>query len=54
MENFFKRFTEPSTWRGLAVLAGLLGVNVAPEAQGAIVNVVGGLYALINIFRKEK
>ena len=48
------RFKEPSTWRGITVLLGILGVQLTPEFQGAILNIVGGIYFFIQFFRKEK
>jgi hypothetical protein len=49
-----ERLKEPSTWRGLAVLAGVLGVNISPEQSTAIMTVVGLIYGVIQTFRKEK
>ena len=47
------RLSEASTWKGLSILAGLLGVVVAPvqlqEIGGAIITIVGAIETL----RKE-
>ena len=58
MKNLLKllgtRGKEPSTWRGLLVLLGLVGVNVSPDQSNAILGLVGAIYAAINVFRPEK
>jgi hypothetical protein len=46
-----RRFTEPSTWAGIAVLVTLFGGNVAPEV---IVETGGAISALLSIFLREK
>jgi hypothetical protein len=47
----FDRLKENSTWRGLILLAGLLGAHFKPEEQEAIIGAALALVALINIFR---
>lgn len=46
MNAFLTRLREPSTYAGLAVLLGLFGVQVAPEAMTAGVQVISGAAAL--------
>jgi hypothetical protein len=49
--EWLARFREPSTWAGLAVLAGLFGVPMAPEQVEAVVmvgtGIAGGLAVLL-------
>lgn len=54
MNTILARLKEPSTYRGLALLAGVVGVNVSPEFSGAIATAVASFVALIEIFRKEQ
>jgi hypothetical protein len=50
-KSILNRFKEPSTWAGLAVLAGLFGVPLAPEQFQAVAQagaaVAGGLAVFI-------
>lgn len=48
------RVREPSTWRGLSVLIGAMGVGIAPQAIIEIGTAVAATIAAIEIFRKEK
>jgi hypothetical protein len=48
------RLREPSTWRGLAVMFGAMGVGIAPEAILEIGAAVASTIAAIEIIRKEK
>lgn len=54
MKFIIERLKEPSTYRGLAVVLGLIGVNLSPEQTSAITTVVGSIVAAIEIFRVEK
>ena len=54
MEGLISRLKEPSTWRGIAGIAALLGIAISPEMQNAIVAVAVGVVSIIEIFRKEK
>lgn len=54
MSWLLARLGEPSTVNGLMALAGLAGVNLAPESQHDIVNGVGAAMTLYNIIRKER
>ena len=48
------RLKEPSTYRGLSIILGLIGISVSPEQTNAISVAVGSVIGLIEIFRKEK
>lgn len=48
------RLKEPSSYRGLAILAGLVGVSLEPGQWNAIAAAVAGAIGLIEVFRKEK
>lgn len=54
MDYVLARIKEPSTWRGLIAVLGLVGVNIAPEIQAQIISTGVALYGIIQIFRKEK
>lgn len=47
-------YREPSTWKGLAYLAGALGVGVSPDQVLAIGTAVGAIIGVIDVFRTEK
>lgn len=53
MDWLIKRGAEPSTWRGIVALAGLLGINLSPEDAAIIANIAITVIAVINIIRKE-
>ena len=48
------RLREPSTWRGIALMAGTLGVGLNPEAIQQVGVAVGAAIAAVEVFRKEK
>jgi len=48
------RIKEPSTWRGIASVAGLVGLHLAPEQWESITTATISIIAAIEIFRKEK
>jgi len=54
MNNILARLKEPSTFRGLAILAGLGGIAIDPTQVNAIAAAVTAVIALIEVFRKEK
>lgn len=54
MNNILARLKEPSTYRGLAILAGLCGYAADPAQVNAIAAAVAALIALVEVFRKEK
>jgi len=49
-----KRLKEPSTYQGLAVLLGSLGVAISPELLTGIGTTVLSVIAVIQIIKKEK
>ena len=53
MNNILARLKEPSTFRGLAILAGLFGYAIDPAQVNAIAAAVAAVIALIEVFRKE-
>ena len=52
MQYFIDRAKEPSTWRGLALLAGALGMHLAPEALPTIGSAVAAVISVIEVLRK--
>lgn len=48
----FDRLKENSTWRGIILLAGLLGAHFRPEEQEQIIATALAVIALINVFRR--
>lgn len=48
------RLKEPSTYEGLVVLAGIVGVSLSPEQAEAIVTLAGAIYGAIKVLKKEK
>ena len=54
MNWLLRRCKEPSTWRGIFVLAGLFGYSLDPELQNQLIISVTALIAAIEIFRAEK
>lgn len=48
------RLREPSTWAGLAVLAGLFGVPLLPEQLAAIGQAGAALAGVAAVFMPEK
>jgi hypothetical protein len=53
MQYLIDRAKEPSTWRGLALLAGAVGLHLSPDALPAIGAMVSAIISVIEIFRKE-
>lgn len=54
MKTILDRLKEPSTYRGLSLLLGLIGVTVSPEQATAIGTGVAAILSIIEIVRKEK
>ena len=54
MNNILSRLKQPSTFRGLAILAGLGGIALDPAQVNAIAAAVAAVLGLIEVFRKEK
>ena len=48
------RLVEPSTWKGIAVVAGAMGVAVAPELIMQIGSVVAAVVGLVDVVRREQ
>jgi hypothetical protein len=48
------RLKEPSTYRGLAILGGLIGITFDPDQWAAISAAVAGVIGLVEVFRREK
>lgn len=54
MDSILSRFSEPSTWRGLIMLAGALGLTIQPEYHEHIIALAMAAVGLINVFRRER
>ena len=54
MNTFLQRFKEPSTWRGLFMLATALGLNVSPELQEHILSGGMALVGAVGMFTGDK
>lgn len=54
MNWIINRLKEPSSWRGLIVLAGILGYSMSPELQEQIIVAGTALLGLVEVLRKEK
>ena len=54
LKYFFNRLREPSSMAGLAIVLGLFGVPLAPEALQAGGSMVAGVAGLLAIFMSEK
>lgn len=53
IDLILNKLKEPSTLKGLAMLAGLVGYQIAPELLNTIIAAVGAVIALIEVIRKE-
>lgn len=54
LKGILDRLKEPSTYAGVGVLLGLVGVNFAPEELNAIIGVLTAIAAALAIFFREK
>jgi hypothetical protein len=54
MKPLLAKLKEPSTFRGLAILGGVLGVALEPSKWDAIGTAVAAIIGVIEVFRKEK
>lgn len=58
VQNMFKwlkeRLVEPSTYQGIAAVAGAIGVSISPELFEAIASTAVAVIGLIQIIKKEK
>ncbi len=48
-----KRLLQESTWRGILLLLGLAGIQLAPGEQETIIAAVAGIIASINILKND-
>jgi PII-like signaling protein len=53
MTTLLKKLKEPSTFRGITILAGLVGFAIDPAHLEAIAAAVAATIGLIEVFRKE-
>ncbi len=54
MDKVLSRLAEPSTWRGIVVLASGVGVTVSPEMIEAFISLAFILNGLIGVFTADK
>ena len=54
MNYFIDRLKEPSTWRGLALMLGALGVGVSPEMANSIGSAVIAALGAVEVIRRER
>jgi hypothetical protein len=52
-DYLINRLKEPSTWRGLIVLATTMGASIAPQLAEAIIIVGAGLFGGIDVVKKD-
>lgn len=53
MNWIIRQLQQPSTWKGLFVLAGLIGYKIDPSLQEQIIIAVTAIIAGIEIYRNE-
>ena len=53
MTYILARLKEPSTWRGMAVIFGAVGVHVAPDLLPSIGVAVTGVIGAVEVIRRE-
>ena len=54
MDYIIERLSEPSTWRGIIMIATGAGIQLAPDMQSAIITLGLAIVGVINVTRKEK
>lgn len=54
MNYLLERLKEPSTWRGLVLLATTIGIQVSPEAADAVISTGLLIAGIIGVFTKDK
>jgi len=54
MNEIMSQLKQPSTWRGIAILAGVAGFAIAPAQVDAIGALMAAFIGLIEVFRNEK
>ncbi len=53
MNKCLKRLKEPSTLRGIFMLAGTAGVSIAPELQEQIILLCGGIIGVLGVLTED-
>ena len=54
MNKIATRLKEPSTWRGLAMMATAFGVSVSPDMMEYIIAAGTGLSGLVGMFTSDE
>ena len=54
MNKLIEKLKEPSTYRGLAIIGGVIGITLTPQAWDTIGAAIAAIIGVIEIFRKEK
>jgi hypothetical protein len=54
MNYILERLSEPSTWRGLALIAAAAGLKINPELENSIIAVGMASSGLIGALAKDK
>lgn len=54
MDFIFKKLTEKSTYAGLGIVLGLIGIHFSPEQYQAVGAAVLGIVGVFEVFRTEK
>ena len=54
MKYIIDRLKEPSSWRGLVMIATAFGVSVSPELMDSVIAVGTGLAGVIGFVFKDK
>jgi hypothetical protein len=53
MKPILEKLKQESTWRGIIVLIGIAGVEIAPELANEIIAVGMGIVGIINIAKND-
>ena len=54
IDAILKKLSEPSTYKGLTIIIGLIGYQIEPALLNQIIVVCSGIFGLIEIIRTEK
>ena len=54
MQPILARLREPSSWAGIAALAGVFGLKLAPDQMQAIIALLSALAAALAVFLPER
>lgn len=54
MQWILDRLKEPSTWKGLTGLLGVIGISLSPDLVAQIGLAVAAVISAIEVFRAEK